>query len=221
MPPPTTAEAGADARLQRAAAVAGAAIVACGVLFAGWSPLVVLALYWAENVAIGAFNVLRLLVAGTRAGQPAGALFSAGFFIVHYGLFTLVHGVFVVAIFARDVDLGAGLAAPLGVLAGTLFADRVSSLALFALAAGAAADTWRWIASDESRTLKLDKVMAAPYGRVVVLHVALIGGGFLVQLLGAPAVAVLLLVALKLWFDLRPPRLARRAQAATEAAWKE
>lgn len=210
-----TAEAG-GARWQRAAAVAGAAVVALGVLVGGWPPLVVLALYWAENVAIGLCHVLRLVVAGARAGNAAGGLAIAAFFTVHYGIFTLVHGMFVVLLFSRELPGQSGFAAPYAVLADTLFADRMATLATVALAAGAVIDTWQWFGTAESRRIALPQLMSAPYGRVIVLHVVLIGGGFLVQALGAPVAAVLLLVALKLWLDLKPPQFSRKAARAPQ-----
>ena len=44
--------------------------------------------------------------------------------------------------------------------------------------------------------------MGAPYGRIVVLHVTLIASGFLVQALQWPVAGALLLVGLKLAYDL-------------------
>jgi uncharacterized membrane protein AbrB (regulator of aidB expression) len=44
--------------------------------------------------------------------------------------------------------------------------------------------------------------MFRPYGRVMVLHVVILLGGFLVQLLGSPAPALALLVLLKTGLDL-------------------
>jgi hypothetical protein len=57
--------------------------------------------------------------------------------------------------------------------------------------------------------------MAAPYGRIVVLHVVLLGGGFLMQLFNAPSAAVLLLVALKLAVDLGVLRLGGATRGRT------
>ena len=45
--------------------------------------------------------------------------------------------------------------------------------------------------------------MQQPYGRIVVMHVAILGGGFLMLALHSPTVGLLLLVALKITFDLR------------------
>jgi Family of unknown function (DUF6498) len=44
--------------------------------------------------------------------------------------------------------------------------------------------------------------MFRPYGRIVVLHLTVLLGGFLVMGLGAPVAAIVLLVALKTAIDL-------------------
>ena len=44
--------------------------------------------------------------------------------------------------------------------------------------------------------------MAAPYGRLVILHVTIILGGMAIALTGAPAAAVFVLVLLKTALDL-------------------
>jgi hypothetical protein len=59
--------------------------------------------------------------------------------------------------------------------------------------------------------------MGAPYGRIVVLHVTLIASGFLVQALKAPVAGALLLVALKLGYDLVALRRAQRAAGGAGA----
>jgi hypothetical protein len=59
----------------------------------------------------------------------------------------------------------------------------------------------------------VQRIMSEPYGRIVVLHLVLIGGGFLLQALKLPAAVGLLLVAFKLVYDLRLARRALRAEA--------
>ena len=88
-------------RLDAVLAIGSAAVIAYGVLLLGWPVFVVMALFWFENVVIGGLNVLRMLVSGVRMGAAGvvGALFIGAFFTVHYGLFTAVHGVFVVMLF--------------------------------------------------------------------------------------------------------------------------
>ncbi|MGE5760082.1 MAG: DUF6498-containing protein, partial [Gemmatimonadota bacterium] len=78
-----------------------------GVLAHHWTVFAVVLLYWCENVVVGVFNVLRMLVA-----QPQVALAQAGkvllipFFCVHYGTFTFVHGVFVFGLFGGGFKTG-------------------------------------------------------------------------------------------------------------------
>ncbi len=87
--------------LDRALAVASAVVIAWGVLALGWSPFVVMMLFWFENVVIGVLNVAKILVTGVRLGMAGviGGIAMSAFFTVHYGLFTAVHGMFVVLLF--------------------------------------------------------------------------------------------------------------------------
>ena len=59
--------------------------------------------------------------------------------------------------------------------------------------------------------------MGAPYGRIVILHVTLIASGFLVQALQAPVAGALLLIGLKLAYDLVSLERDRTKAAATPA----
>jgi hypothetical protein len=202
--------------LDAALAIGSAAVIACGVLVLGWSVFTVMALFWFENVVIGVFNVLRMLVSGERMGITGlvAALVTAAFFTVHYGLFTAVHGVFVVMLFGT-AELGReamndGLAGPLMRMVTALVADREGWLAMVAIVAVHAVAFVQWIFASRSRPTPLKELMGAPYGRIVVLHVTLIAGGFLVMSLQAPVLGVLLLIALKLGYDLVDLRRASR-----------
>ena len=55
----------------------------------------------------------------------------------------------------------------------------------------------------EFRRLGVQELMMQPYGRVIVLHLAVLVGGFAVLLLGAPILSLLLLIGLKTGFDVR------------------
>jgi hypothetical protein len=55
----------------------------------------------------------------------------------------------------------------------------------------------------EFRRVRLQELMIAPYQRVVVLHVAIIFGGFAAMALGSPLWALVVLLALKIALDLR------------------
>ncbi|HTN49640.1 MAG TPA: DUF6498-containing protein [Burkholderiaceae bacterium] len=205
--PAAAAEPQRQRRLDAALAILSAAIIAYGVLALGWPVFVVMALFWFENVAIGGFNVLRMLVSGARLGGTGllGALFMAAFFTVHYGLFTAVHGVFVVMFFGgaemRDAMQG-GLTGPLLQMGERLLTDRQNWIALLAIVAVHAVAFLQWLAATRDRPPSPRELMGAPYGRIVVLHLTLIAFGFLVMVLKTPVLGALLLIALKLAYDL-------------------
>jgi len=56
--------------------------------------------------------------------------------------------------------------------------------------------------------------MGQPYGRVVVLHMTVLFGGWIVMTLGSPLAALVLLVVLKTAADLRAHKAERRRFAA-------
>ncbi|MCZ6887085.1 MAG: DUF6498-containing protein [Gammaproteobacteria bacterium] len=63
---------------------------------------------------------------------------------------------------------------------------------------------WEWRRDVAKRGLGADNLaalMVAPYKRVVVLHLGIMGGGFAMLELGEPIVGLLMLVALKTGFD--------------------
>jgi len=88
-----------------------------GAVFFNWDTRAILPVYWAENVIIGVFTVLKMLKA-QGAGKPIKAIvmgksqmlsnnslknFMAVFFSLHYGIFSLVHGIFIVVITAMSI----------------------------------------------------------------------------------------------------------------------
>jgi len=143
----------------------------------------------------------------------------AGFFLVHYGMFWLVHGIFVFALpnfgfgqtlctdgFQEGTPFGPEFTAG-GCVSGTPFGDVVwSNVAIAAVAlflSHGASFFLNYIGKGEYMTTPAAKAMFAPYGRVVMLHVTIIFGAFIVALLGAPIGALLVLVVVKTAFDLR------------------
>lgn len=176
-----------------------------GVLVLGWEVLPVMVLFWLENVVIGVFNVLRILLASPGNAAAWGQkLVLTPFFCVHYGLFTAVHGLFVFTLFGGEPyeALIDGLWA--GDAARAVIAESALWPALAALAASHLFSfLFNYLGSGEYRAANPALLMFAPYGRVVVLHITIILGGFLAQALQSPLWALLLLIAFKVALDLR------------------
>ncbi|GGK40189.1 DUF6498-containing protein [Salinarimonas ramus] len=179
--------------LSSVALVAANLVPLAGVLLGGWRVFDVLILFWAENVVIGVLNVARMVIVSLRGER--GGLAMAGFFCLHYGIFTLVHGIFLVTLFGPSgADPFTGLVA---------LATPALAWPLLALAASHGVSfIANFVVGGEMDRTDTGTLMAAPYGRVVVLHVAIIFGGFAVTASGAPILALALLVGLKILVDL-------------------
>ena len=179
-----------------------------GVYLWGWNLTDLLLLYWLENAVIGLYTVLAMLSA-RPAGQSwwiglAGKLFIVPFFVVHYGMFWLGHGIFLVAFFGRDAASSAGslpstLLSPLTYV--SLQADLFTwPLALMLVSHGVSFVT-NFLAAGEFRAVSAPQLMMRPYGRVIVLHVTIVLGGFLALALGPSLGVLLLFVLLKIVVD--------------------
>ncbi len=168
-----------------------------GVVALGWDTFFVLVLFWMENVVVGIYTFLKLLSVAS-ASVPA-RVSAALFFCVHYGLFTAVHGLFVFLVFGTIMD-----GSPEGTSVWqTVLSREMVWGAIVLLVSHGVSFAYNYIRGGEFRKTNLNAVMQEPYGRVVLLHVTIIFGGFLVMLMGSPVAGLLLLVALKTGMDIR------------------
>ncbi len=186
------------------------AIPLLGVLFFGWNVWTILIAYWLENGIVGAFNIAKMAMAQSDAsavsatwtvnGRAVSSLTKASlipFFVMHYGSFWLVHGVFVLALSGigsmgpGDADMTTGMSP------GTIL------LAVVALTISHAVSyRFNFLGGGEYRRVSAAGQMFAPYGRLVVLHITIILGGLAIATTGAPAAAIAILVGLKTLMDL-------------------
>lgn len=220
----TTSSAGAVASL-----VVANLVPLIGVLFFGWHLWTILALYWVENGIVGLYNIAKILLAegsqtaeaGSRGfrvihnGQTVGPLTrtaTALFFVVHYGLFWLVHGIFVLVALPGFAEATA--ATPAVAVLGSGEVDpswpgiqaRMDQVVVGAigLAISHGVSFWlNFLGRGEYRRVSPLIQMGAPYGRLVVLHLAILVGAVVSTFIGTPLGALLVLVGLKLALDLR------------------
>jgi hypothetical protein len=192
------------------ALVVANAIPLVGVLYLGWSVWTILIVYWLENGIVGFYNVLKMRKAeggddGSAAawsinGRPATSMAKAGlipFFVMHYGLFWAVHGIFVLTL-----PLFAGLS-PTGSDIGPAPDFWTILFALVALfISHGVSYLFNFIGSGEYQRTSALGQMFAPYGRLVVLHVTIIFGAIAISSTGAPVAAIVVLVILKTALDL-------------------
>jgi len=179
-----------------------------GVFFLGWSVFPILLLYWIENAINGLSTIMRMLcVDPADPAAWAGKAFMIPFFCVHYGGFLMVHAMLLFGFFA------AGAVAPMHgspfSLTSKLHAVSQAvthyqlGLTVWAIAISYTYAFFSdYIARGEYRRASLSQLMNAPYGRVILLHVVILFGGFAVQALHSPVWALVMLVGLKITIDL-------------------
>jgi hypothetical protein len=221
---------GASRRVSVAALILANAIPIVGVLFFGWSLMTILVLYWIENGIVGLWNIPRMLLARGPDPVPQGvptAVLSGGcqrlilipFFIVHYGIFWLGHGflLFFLAgfgLFRGALDPGPaplepiggfplGLGGSSGGAFGAVDPGAIAFAGAVMLVSHGISFVKNYLGDGEYLRTTAVSRMAAVYGRVIVLHLAILLGGFAIAAIGAPIWILVVLVIGKTLLDLR------------------
>jgi hypothetical protein len=180
-----------------------------GVLYFGWDWREVIIVYWLENVALGVAMVIRMLRTigdpGTTPIEINGRSMTAGpiavigmtiFFCFHYGMFTFVHGIFVFSIAAGAFSV-AGAIDPTALVG----PDAISLATIDWLGVGIVFAVGGLIqllmaAFGPLGSKRGSALMMSAYPRIIVLHVTILGGAFLIAFLGWPPIAALLLIGM-------------------------
>jgi len=198
------------------ALIAANSVPLLGVLFYGWDASLVLALFWIENLIIGAFNLVKMLILAARAMQ-LNELFLCFFFVLHFGLFCSAHGLLLwdlldlgkidASLYFGDVGFG-----PLGMFAEGAsvfigFIDLHGSVIMLGMAALALSHTVsfieHFILRGEIFTLTNRDMMARPYGQILAMHAGLILGAIAIDKFGSTVALLAVIVAIKLLVDLK------------------
>lgn len=186
-----------------------------GALFFDWDVNLILALFWIENLIIGAFNLIKMGMVALQK-RAVKDLLQCLFFVVHYGLFCAVHGLFLWDL----LDLGEMQKSPVfldssivfmsvfneGVSVFISFVDRfepfiwlgISALALSHLVSFIE----HFIVRGEIFKLTISKLMGQPYGQIIVMHAGLMAGAFALEKFGSPIWLLVIIVSLKIFIDI-------------------
>ena len=140
-----------------------------GVLFFGWQVFPIMFLFWFENVVVGVFHALKMLLAG--GGPQAMKLFFVPFFCVHYGIFTAVHGGFVFAMFTGGHGYHADS------IWGRIAEQHLGWAVLGLVLSHGFSFVTNYLLNGAYRTATLPMMMMQPYGRVVACRVATVFTG--------------------------------------------
>lgn len=167
-----------------------------GVLLGGWTLAEVMVLFWAESAVVGFYTLLKIAVVA-KWWSPLPGLFFTG----HFGGFMAIHFLFINLFFVRGQEAGGPDAGELAAVAG-LFVPLWPALLALVLSHGVSFAV-NFIAQREYEGASVSALMRAPYGRVVVMHLTIIFGGWMVMLLQNTMAALVLLIVLKVIADLR------------------
>ena len=223
---------GVKADISIIALVAANIVPLVGAVWFDWDVFVIVLLYWAENVIVGFYNILKMALAHVE--HPIGhlpKLFMIPFFTVHYGGFAAVHGLFVMGLLGSGFE--GAMEGPGGgpgswpcvfvflemlinvvITAYSMIPNQVRLALLVLVVSHGISFVYNYLYKGEYKKASLQKLMGAPYGRVVVLHLAILFGAFISLALGSPAGVLILLVVIKTFIDLKlHVRSHKKAQA--------
>ena len=160
-----------------------------GAVFFRWDIFSIIFLYWLESSVIGLFNVAKMITIihhnPNRRFVHYGLIL---FFLFHFGVFMLIHGSFLT--FFGLVNF-AGFKSVFGI---------VVAYSSMIISHGASFYT-NFITKKEFLHTSLTQQMFQPYGRVVVMHLSILFGGFLLTKASSMG-TIILLVVMKTIVDL-------------------
>ena len=188
-----------------------------GIIFFSWDVTFIVLLYWTENLITAFYNILKMaLLKVDHAVENVSKLFIIPFFCVHYGGFCAVHGFFLIHFF----KIGAGsspfdpsndwwgplifIQLLLSVIA-KIWASKPPEMiwAVIGLTISHGISFWEnYILGQEYKTSSLKRLMHQPYQRIIVMHISIIASGIFVMKLNSPLPLLIILILLKIFFDL-------------------
>lgn len=189
--------------LTLALTVGGNMVPFYGIVFWGWDIFSIFFLYWAENAVIGVYTLMMMGFHEARRGVLAfiGALFMMTFFVFHYGMFCMAHLAILTELFGPDI--GHKNFQPEDIVP-LLLSPKVQGF-YWAMAGLALAQAFQCVQSyitTYSKAKMPQEIMFSPYGRIIVLHIAILVGGLMAKSMGQPIAALAVLVAMKTLYDI-------------------
>jgi len=165
-----------------------------GVLLYDWNIGQIMLLFWAESAVIGFYTLCKM-------GKIGGwlLLLYGPFFVGHFGAFMAVHLLFIYGLFVGDINSNQDMAVS------AVFTDFIAmtpALLGFFISHGISYYS-NFLGRQEYRDIAIREQMFQPYKRIILMHVTIIFGGFLVLAFNTPLAALALFILLKLAADLR------------------
>jgi len=176
-----------------------------------WDFREVIILYWAESGIIGFFNIFKIILVKKLTNENNKnnvnilnvpprfllKLFFAVFFCVHFGGFMAGHAVFLSGLILGAFDKNSSFG--FNDFINYLYSVKTGIIALF-ISHGFSFFK-NFIIEGEIETATIQDMFTAPYSRIVVMHITIIAGAFLMMLLKFPQIFSTVFVLLKIFLD--------------------
>ena len=143
-----------------------------GLFWLEWHPLLIFFIYWFESMTIGLYNLFKMVVVAFYLGYVeksfstlVSGLGFAGFFMIHFFGFCLVHLAFMPS-------------SEQGNLSSIIDYDILYSIGIIVLSHGFSTIRYFFFEREyrQYRTRSIVYQMLPPYARVMTLHLTLVGG---------------------------------------------
>ncbi len=167
-----------------------------GVLFYGWDLFQILCIYWLESAIVGFYNIFKMIIVDKLL-----SIIFVPFFIVHYGGFMTVHLILLFGFFAPPGFESQGSFFPSReIILPLLYTSSLPFISLFI--SHGISFFYNFLGKQEYKHAKSGTQMEAPYKRIMIMHITILFGGWLVLLFQNKVYALLILIALKTATDI-------------------
>jgi hypothetical protein len=166
-----------------------------GAVFLQWDLFSILFAYWMETAVIGFWTIAKIVYT-----QRWLAILIAPFFVFHYGAFMFGHLIFLVGFFSPEGLQGSFL--PSFPVFTSYVLGLLPAFATAFIAHGISFFT-NFIGKKEYERLQSKDVMQSPYKRIILMHIAIIFGGWLIMLSGTSVAGFAVFIVLKTALDIR------------------
>ena len=205
-----------------------------GVFLFKWDVTYIIILYWAENLIAGFYNILKIaFVRVNNSIFSPEKLFIIPFFCIHYGGFCAAHGFFLTVFFKLGstsppfAEGGADWWGPF------IFIQMLINVVVRVWSSAPPEMVWallglfishgvsfveNFILGGEYRRSTIKELMHQPYQRIMVMHIAIIAAGIFVMKFNSPMPMLVILILLKIIFDLFLHRKSHKKKTKKKAA---
>ncbi|MFA6524922.1 MAG: DUF6498-containing protein [Patescibacteria group bacterium] len=187
-----------------------------GVMFFDWNLFSIMFLYWLENLVIGIYSLLKIkktyyyliskqknLSVASRVLATWGQVMS---FVFNYGLYTIVHGVFVIAMFGMSTATSPTIVNLGPVKISDIIWPEISILGIllsFIMLIISHGFSYynNFIAQEEYKYYTINYLSKSSFERVIALHFIIVISGFIILAMGYSKLTIVILIIIKTLID--------------------